>query len=727
MPLILLTADLSSCLISDDFLCLKVALDAAKGLAFLHSAETKVIYTDFKTSNILLDSNYNAKLSDFGLAKDGPTGDKSHVSTRVMGTYRYAAPEYLPTEMLSGKKAVDKNRPSGQHNLVEWAKPYLANKRKIFRVLDTRLEGQYSTNDAYKVANLALRCLSIDSKFRPNMDEVVRTLETENLKRVDEGGLKNSEIIENCVFSQIRKLLSVELLKCYCGDKGIVGSYLVHSRKCSEKKVILHEIFEGSVSSFVKTQRRCSGSRQQPKFGFRLKCHKRSKNKCNEAERKGEGRRSKCCWRKQLTFHIPAQTIDVGYGGSGRPDGGKIKFSPTCQTIDVRLVVLVATQSSAARHNPPPLQYHVVASPTSSFVIAGTSPLRSKLEDHRTTKITGERAVKIWEKRAIRSIQTSKSDKAASARLVSRSHKIPTETFWRPPWGQGHPIESRKKPRLLLLPTNQFLSVVIFKSEAAPRRIAVRILLSHPFSPFSLNCSTFHGLNPSFSAIGKFPHELLCLSPSELGHWEIPYSAIRKFPRELLCSSPSKLGHQEVPLLTVIQPFDLTYTRPFGLIDIHSFSFTSSRPFSLTGAQPFGLTVIQPFGLTGTRLFSLTVIQPFGFTGTQSFSLTGAWSFGLTVIQPFGLTCIRPFDLTGIQPFNLTESRPFGLQGISFTVRFRDEQRLKARSPVPPPSGQSLKITERPRLQESERSRSGKSERSAQSKYQKVIKPRPLG
>jgi len=79
---------------------MKVALGAAKGLEFLHSDKAKVIYRDFKTSNVLLDSNYNAKLSDFGLAKDGPTGDKSHVSTRVMGTYGYAAPEYLAT----GKK-----------------------------------------------------------------------------------------------------------------------------------------------------------------------------------------------------------------------------------------------------------------------------------------------------------------------------------------------------------------------------------------------------------------------------------------------------------------------------------------------------------------------------------------------------------------------------------------------------------------------------------------------
>ncbi|CAN1329280.1 Probable serine/threonine-protein kinase PBL9 [Linum perenne] len=172
---------------------LKVAHGAAEGLAFLHSSETKVIYRDFKTSNILLDTNYDAKLSDFGLAKDGPTGDKSHVSTRVMGTYGYAAPEYLATghltaksdvysygvvllEMLSGRRAIDKNRPSGEHNLVEWAKPYLANKRKMLRIVDNRLEGQYTLEAAFKVGVLAHRCISVEAKLRPSMDEVVAML-----------------------------------------------------------------------------------------------------------------------------------------------------------------------------------------------------------------------------------------------------------------------------------------------------------------------------------------------------------------------------------------------------------------------------------------------------------------------------------------------------------------------------------------------------------------------
>lgn len=80
-------------------------------------------------------------------------------------------------EMITGRRAIDKNRPSGEHNLVEWAKPYLANKRKIFRIVDNRLQGQFSLDVAHKAANIALRCISTDPKFRPHMNEVVKELE----------------------------------------------------------------------------------------------------------------------------------------------------------------------------------------------------------------------------------------------------------------------------------------------------------------------------------------------------------------------------------------------------------------------------------------------------------------------------------------------------------------------------------------------------------------------
>ncbi|KAL0408664.1 UNVERIFIED_CONTAM: putative serine/threonine-protein kinase PIX7 [Sesamum radiatum] len=167
---------------------MKIALGAAKGLAFLHEeAERPVIYRDFKTSNILLDAEYNAKLSDFGLAKDAPDEGKTHVSTRVMGTYGYAAPEYVmtgkdfslwrcPPRNANWERSMDKNRPNGEHNLVEWARPHLGERRRFYRLIDPRLEGHFSIKGAQKAAQLAARCLSRDPKARPLMSEVVDAL-----------------------------------------------------------------------------------------------------------------------------------------------------------------------------------------------------------------------------------------------------------------------------------------------------------------------------------------------------------------------------------------------------------------------------------------------------------------------------------------------------------------------------------------------------------------------
>ncbi|KAL1532926.1 non-specific serine/threonine protein kinase [Salvia divinorum] len=173
---------------------LKIALGAAKGLTFLHESNKPVIYRDFKASNILLDSDFTAKLADLGLARDGPQGDETHISTRVMGTEGYTAPEYIITghltsasdiysfgvvllELITGRRSLDKSRPNRDQNLVERTRHMLKNPRKLVRVIDPRLEGQYPEIAVQKVAALAYQCLSYRPKLRPTMAEVVRVLE----------------------------------------------------------------------------------------------------------------------------------------------------------------------------------------------------------------------------------------------------------------------------------------------------------------------------------------------------------------------------------------------------------------------------------------------------------------------------------------------------------------------------------------------------------------------
>lgn len=173
---------------------LKIAIGAARGLAFLHTTEKQVIYRDFKAANILLDADYNAKLSDFGLAKMGPVNGDTHVTTKIVGTYGYAAPEYMATghlyvksdvygfgvvllEILSGRRVLDLNRPNGELNLVDWAKPMLPDKKRLRKLMDPRLEGQYPSKAACQIAQIILLCIEPDPKNRPSMEEILECLE----------------------------------------------------------------------------------------------------------------------------------------------------------------------------------------------------------------------------------------------------------------------------------------------------------------------------------------------------------------------------------------------------------------------------------------------------------------------------------------------------------------------------------------------------------------------
>ncbi|XP_059636830.1 probable serine/threonine-protein kinase PIX13 [Cornus florida] len=176
---------------------LKIAIGAAKGLDFLHTTEKCVIYRDFKASNILLDWDFNAKLSDFGLAKLGPSNGDSHVTTGIVGTYGYAAPEYIATghlyvksdvygfgvvllEIITGERVLDLDRPNGRHNLVEWTRPFLVDKKRVRRIMDPNLENQYPPKAAIQAAELILNCLESDPKNRPSMEEVLQSLEEIN-------------------------------------------------------------------------------------------------------------------------------------------------------------------------------------------------------------------------------------------------------------------------------------------------------------------------------------------------------------------------------------------------------------------------------------------------------------------------------------------------------------------------------------------------------------------
>ncbi|GMY26049.1 probable serine/threonine-protein kinase PBL18 [Fagus crenata] len=151
---------------------------------------------------------FNAKLSDFGLAKYGPQGDQSHVSSRILGTKGYFAPEYIGTghlmlksdiysfgvvllEIFSGYSAVKKYPDVMEGNLVQWAKPYLSNKLHIHTVIDKRLGESFPREEAQEFAETILRCLSSNPEDRPTISEVVADLERLG-KFVGRGAIKTN-------------------------------------------------------------------------------------------------------------------------------------------------------------------------------------------------------------------------------------------------------------------------------------------------------------------------------------------------------------------------------------------------------------------------------------------------------------------------------------------------------------------------------------------------------
>ncbi|GAV60517.1 Pkinase_Tyr domain-containing protein [Cephalotus follicularis] len=176
----------------------KIAVGAARGLRYLHE-ECRVgciVHRDLRPNNILITHDYEPLVGDFGLARWQPDGDTG-VDTRVIGTFGYLAPEYAQSgqitekadvysfgvvlvELVTGRKAVDLNRPKGQQCLTEWARPLLE-EYAIDELIDPRLGTSYSEHEVHCMLYAASLCIRRDPHCRPRMSQVLRILEGDML------------------------------------------------------------------------------------------------------------------------------------------------------------------------------------------------------------------------------------------------------------------------------------------------------------------------------------------------------------------------------------------------------------------------------------------------------------------------------------------------------------------------------------------------------------------
>eukprot|EP00250_Pteridium_aquilinum_P016033 c22906_g2_i2 orf=597-2900(+) len=182
----------------------KIAVGVAEALKYLHDGCTRpVIHRDVKSSNILLLSDFEPQLTDFGLAKRVPAKSTQITCSDVVGTFGYLAPEYFMfgkvsektdvysfgvvlLELITGRRPIDNTKSKGQENLVVWARPLLEDESSTDQLIDPKLEGLYNAGQLKNMMMAAALCLRQSPQMRPCMSRILKLLtgEVEDLEHI---------------------------------------------------------------------------------------------------------------------------------------------------------------------------------------------------------------------------------------------------------------------------------------------------------------------------------------------------------------------------------------------------------------------------------------------------------------------------------------------------------------------------------------------------------------
>ncbi|EFJ26463.1 hypothetical protein SELMODRAFT_97789, partial [Selaginella moellendorffii] len=221
----------------------RIATDAARGLAFLHErSPTKLMYKDFRTFNVHVDKELRARLMGYGFTQRFMNPSSLMVRSKVLAeriltrccslclkVAAYAAPELLQRgaqslpspksnvwsfgvvllEILTGRQNRDEMFAVEEQDLVGWTAPYLANDKKLFLVVDPELKGMFPARSVSLFAKLAAQCLQRDPAARPSMDQVVQSLEHVQAERDH-----HIKLFDASVGSDSRKPLIEALREC---------------------------------------------------------------------------------------------------------------------------------------------------------------------------------------------------------------------------------------------------------------------------------------------------------------------------------------------------------------------------------------------------------------------------------------------------------------------------------------------------------------------------------